>query len=173
MPIISGYSRAVGRCLRLRQQQLVADAASTSCIARRCFSSASSSEVDVAIIGGGPGGYVAAIKAAQLGLKTACVESRGKLGGTCLNVGCIPSKALLNMSHKYHDVLHRYDKMGIEAKDLTLNLPKMLKQKEKAVDGLTAGEGVRWWRGYRWIEAPRLDNIHHCMDSYQCCIDGI
>mmetsp|Transcript_1531 Transcript_1531/g.2335 ORF Transcript_1531/g.2335 Transcript_1531/m.2335 type:complete len:112 (+) Transcript_1531:199-534(+) len=69
----------------------------------RGFSSASE-QYDVVVIGGGPGGYVAAIKAAQLGLKTACVESRGSLGGTCLNVGCIPSKALLNSSHHYHEV---------------------------------------------------------------------
>ena len=61
----------------------------------------SSSVYDVAVIGGGPGGYVAAIKAGQLGLKTVCIEKRGKLGGTCLNVGCIPSKSLLNSSHKY------------------------------------------------------------------------
>lgn len=58
-------------------------------------------EYDVVVVGGGPGGYVAAIKAGQLGLKTACVEKRGALGGTCLNVGCIPSKALLHVSHKY------------------------------------------------------------------------
>ena len=66
---------------------------------QRSFSSRG--EYDLVVIGGGPGGYVAAIKAAQLGLKTACVEKRGALGGTCLNVGCIPSKALLNMSQKY------------------------------------------------------------------------
>lgn len=62
-----------------------------------------STAYDVAVIGGGPGGYVAAIKAGQLGLKTVCIEKRGKLGGTCLNVGCIPSKSLLNSSHKYFE----------------------------------------------------------------------
>ena len=61
---------------------------------------------DLVVIGGGPGGYVCAIKAAQLGLKVACVEKRGSLGGTCLNVGCIPSKALLQSSHLYHQALH-------------------------------------------------------------------
>ena len=69
---------------------------------RRFFSNAK--KFDVTVIGGGPGGYVAAIKASQLGLKTACIEYRGALGGTCLNVGCIPSKTLLNISHKYHDL---------------------------------------------------------------------
>lgn len=68
---------------------------------RRISYSFGSANYDLIVVGGGPGGYVAAIKAAQLGLKTACVEKRGSLGGTCLNVGCIPSKALLNISHKY------------------------------------------------------------------------
>ena len=69
--------------------------------------------MDVVVIGGGPGGYVAAIKAAQLGLKTACIEKRGTLGGTCLNVGCIPSKALLNTTHKYHEAKDKFKSYGI------------------------------------------------------------
>ena len=77
------------------------------------FLASAPQEFDVVVVGGGPGGYVAAIKAAQLGLKTACVESRGTLGGTCLNVGCIPSKALLNNSHLYHQALHEFPKRGI------------------------------------------------------------
>lgn len=68
----------------------------------RCFSTASNYDYDVIVVGGGPGGYVAAIKAAQLGLKSACIEKRGTLGGTCLNVGCIPSKAMLGIAHKYY-----------------------------------------------------------------------
>jgi dihydrolipoamide dehydrogenase len=72
------------------------------------------------VIGGGPGGYVAAIKAGQLGLKVACVEKRGKLGGTCLNVGCIPSKALLNASHKFEEALHTFPKFGILGKKQTI-----------------------------------------------------
>lgn len=85
-------------------------------VQRRLFSS--SSEYDLVVVGGGPGGYVAAIKAAQLGLRTACVEKRGALGGTCLNVGCIPSKALLNMSHKYKV---RHAKMLISRACLSLS----------------------------------------------------
>ena len=73
-------------------------------------------QYDLVVIGGGPGGYVAAIKASQLGLKTACVESRGTLGGTCLNVGCIPSKALLHSSHLYHEATHDFAKYGIKVR---------------------------------------------------------
>ncbi|KAJ9122123.1 hypothetical protein QFC24_004350 [Naganishia onofrii] len=94
---------------------------------------------DVIVIGGGPGGYVAAIKAAQLGYKTACVEKRGALGGTCLNVGCIPSKAMLNNSHIYHQTLHDTAKRGIDVGDVKLNLPNMLKAKENSVNALTSG----------------------------------
>ena len=90
------------------------------------------------VIGGGPGGYVCAIRLAQLGLKTACIESRGSLGGTCLNVGCIPSKSLLNLSEEFHKVKNLSSK-GIEIGDVKLNLSKMMKSKEKAVDTLTKG----------------------------------
>jgi len=93
---------------------------------------------DVVVIGGGPGGYVAAIKAAQLGLKTACIEKRGSLGGTCLNVGCIPSKAMLNNSHLYHQAKHDFARRGIDAQ-VSLNLPKMLEAKNNAVTNLTKG----------------------------------
>ncbi len=90
------------------------------------------------VIGGGPGGYVCAIRLAQLGLKTACIESRGSLGGTCLNVGCIPSKSLLNLSEEFHKVQNLSNK-GIEIGEVKLNLPKMMKSKEKAVTVLTKG----------------------------------
>ena len=90
------------------------------------------------VIGGGPGGYVCAIRLAQLGLKTACVESRGSLGGTCLNIGCIPSKSLLNLSDEFHKVKHLSNK-GIEIGDVKLNLSKMMKSKDKAVTVLTKG----------------------------------
>jgi len=90
------------------------------------------------VIGGGPGGYVCAIRLAQLGLKTACIESRGSLGGTCLNVGCIPSKNLLNISENYHKA-QNFSKLGIEVGEVQLNLEKMMKNKDKAVTVLTKG----------------------------------
>ena len=96
-------------------------------------------EYDLAVVGAGPGGYVAAIKAAQLGLKTVCVEKRGKLGGTCLNVGCIPSKALLQNSHFFHMAQHDFAERGIDVGEVKLDLEKMMKQKSDAVSGLTGG----------------------------------
>ncbi|WND01644.1 dihydrolipoyl dehydrogenase [Temperatibacter marinus] len=97
------------------------------------------SEYDVVVIGAGPGGYVAAIRAAQLGLKTACVEKRETLGGTCLNVGCMPSKALLNSSHHYHEAKHGTEKFGFTVKGVDLDLPSMMKSKDDIVNGLTGG----------------------------------
>ncbi len=94
---------------------------------------------DLIVIGGGPGGYVAAIRAAQLGLKTACVEKRGALGGTCLNVGCIPSKALLQSSEKYEEAAHEFEAHGIDVGDVKLNLNIMMGRKEKVVEDLTKG----------------------------------
>ena len=94
---------------------------------------------DAIVIGGGPGGYVCAIRLAQLGLKTACVESRGFLGGTCLNVGCIPSKSLLHLSENYYRATKNFSNLGIEFEKVNLNLPKMMKNKEKTVAILTKG----------------------------------
>tara|TARA_B100001057_G_scaffold30959_1_gene28204 strand:- start:3756 stop:5156 length:1401 start_codon:yes stop_codon:yes gene_type:complete len=90
------------------------------------------------VIGGGPGGYVCAIRLAQLGIKTACIESRGSLGGTCLNVGCIPSKSLLNLSEEFHKAQNLSSK-GIEVGEVRLNLKQMMKNKDKAVTILTKG----------------------------------
>ena len=97
-----------------------------------------SDKFQAAVIGGGPGGYVCAIRLSQLGLKTACIESRGSLGGTCLNIGCIPSKSLLNLSDEFYKVKH-LSKKGIEVGEVKLDLSKMMKNKEKAVTVLTKG----------------------------------
>jgi len=96
-------------------------------------------EFDFLVIGGGPGGYVAAIRAAQLGLKTACIESRGTLGGTCLNVGCIPSKALLHSSELYKKAKTEFKNIGININEPSLDLAKMMSHKSKGVEGLTKG----------------------------------
>lgn len=84
-------------------------------------------------------GYVAAIKAGQKGLKTVCIEKRGSLGGTCLNVGCIPSKALLNSTHKFHEAQHSFKEIGIIATDVRIDYAQLMKSKDKAVSGLTSG----------------------------------
>ncbi len=113
-----------------------------------------SEKFQVVVIGGGPGGYVCAIRLSQLGLKTACIEARGSLGGTCLNVGCIPSKSLLNLSEEFHKVKGLANK-GIEVGDVKLNLDKMMKSKDKAVTVLTKGveflfkkNKVTYFKGY-------------------------
>lgn len=113
-------------------------------------------DYDLIVIGAGPGGYVAAIRAAQLGLKTACVESRETLGGTCLNVGCIPSKALLHASEMYHEAQSgALAKFGIDFESVSLNLDQMHAEKAKAVDELTGGiaflfkkNKVDWLKGH-------------------------
>jgi len=97
-----------------------------------------SEKFQAVVIGGGPGGYVCAIRLAQLGLKTACIDSRGTLGGTCLNIGCIPSKSLLNLSEKFHEAKN-FSNLGIEASNVKLNLQKMMQNKDKAVSVLTKG----------------------------------
>jgi dihydrolipoamide dehydrogenase len=120
-----------------------------------------SDRYDVVIIGAGPGGYVAAIRAAQLGLKTACVESRGSLGGTCLNIGCIPSKALLQSSEKFAEAKHALAEHGVKVGDVSLDLEAMMGRKDKVVTTLTRGveflfrkNKVDWLKGKGRITAP-------------------
>ncbi|PIE02435.1 MAG: dihydrolipoyl dehydrogenase [Acidobacteria bacterium] len=108
---------------------------------------------DVLVIGGGPGGYVAAIRAAQLGLKTACVEMRETLGGTCLNVGCIPSKALLDSSEHYAQARSGLQNHGVVVEQVNFNLETMMKRKESVVGSLTQGvEGLFKKNGVTWLK---------------------
>ncbi len=115
---------------------------------------------DVIVIGGGPGGYVAAIRCAQLGLKTACVEGRDALGGTCLNVGCIPSKALLHASHMLHEAEHNFTKMGLMGKSPSVDWKQMQAYKADTIDGNTKGieflfkkNKIDWIKGWGSIPA--------------------
>src|SRR5579862_8873545 len=102
-----------------------------------------SDNYDIAIIGGGPGGYVAAIRAAQLGFRVACVDKGERLGGTCLNIGFIPSKALLQSSEKFGETAHVLAAHGVKVGSATLDLPTMLARKDKVVFDLTKGiEGL-------------------------------
>lgn len=119
------------------------------------------SDFDVVVIGGGPGGYVCAIRAAQHGLKVACVEGRGTLGGTCLNVGCIPSKALLHASEMYRETKDTWGKMGIMVEGASVDLEKLLAHKENTIKGNTQGieflfkkNKIEWIQGWGEIVAP-------------------
>src|SRR5438105_12358926 len=116
---------------------------------------------DVVVIGAGPGGYVAAIRAAQLGMRAACVDSRAAAGGTCLNIGCIPSKALLQSSEKYAEACNGLAEHGIKISKASLDLPTMMARKDKVVTTLTRGveflfrkNKVDWIKGTARITAP-------------------
>src|SRR6266446_1408641 len=116
---------------------------------------------DVVVIGGGPGGYVAAIRAAQLGMRAACVDSRASLGGTCLNIGCIPSKALLQSSEKFAEAGHSFAEHGITIGEFGLDLAAMMARKNKVVTTLTRGveflfrkNKVDWLKGKARIAGP-------------------
>ena len=124
-----------------------------------------SEKFQAVVIGGGPGGYVCAIRLSQLGIKTACIESRGSLGGTCLNIGCIPSKSLLNLSEEFHKVKSLSNK-GIEVGEVKLNLNKMMKSKDKAVTVLTKGvefllkkNKVKYFKGHGSFKSKNEINI--------------
>src|SRR5471032_100968 len=120
-----------------------------------------SDSFDIVIIGGGPGGYVAAIRAAQLGMRVACVESRDRLGGTCLNIGCIPSKALLQSSEKFAEATHAFAAHGVKLSGVELDLGTMMARKDKVVGDLTKGieflfkkNKIAWIKGLGRIAAP-------------------
>ena len=119
---------------------------------------------DVIIIGGGPGGYVCAIRCAQLGLKTAVVEGRDALGGTCLNVGCIPSKALLHATHSLHEAEHNFAKMGLKGKSPSVDWNQMLAYKDEVIGTNTKGieflfkkNKVTWIKG--WASLPAAGQV--------------
>jgi dihydrolipoamide dehydrogenase len=129
------------------------------------------SSYDVIVIGSGPGGYVCAIRCAQLGLRTACVEGRETLGGTCLNIGCIPSKALLHASHQLHEAEHNFEKMGLKVKAPTVDWKQMLAYKDdtigqntKGVEFLFKKNKIDWLKGWGSIpEAGKVkvgDEVH-------------
>ncbi len=122
------------------------------------------STYDAIVIGAGPGGYVAAIRCAQLGLKTACVEGRETLGGTCLNVGCIPSKALLHASHQLHEAEHNFAKMGLKGKSPSVDWKEMLAYKDDVVGQNTKGieflfkkNKIDWIKG--WASIPEAGKV--------------
>ena len=122
------------------------------------------SSYDVIVIGSGPGGYVAAIRCAQLGLKTACVEGRETLGGTCLNVGCIPSKALLHATHMLHEAEHNFGEMGLKGKSPSVDWKQMLTYKDKTIETNTKGieflfkkNKIDWLKG--WGSVPEAGKV--------------
>ena len=117
---------------------------------------------DVIVIGSGPGGYVCAIRCAQLGLKTAIVEGRDTLGGTCLNVGCIPSKALLHASHSYHEATHNFEKMGLIINSPKIDFKKMqdykndvIAQNTKGIEFLLKKNKIDWLKGWAKLNAQK------------------
>jgi dihydrolipoamide dehydrogenase len=124
-------------------------------------SAAPNSSYDVIVIGAGPGGYVCAIRAAQLGMKVACVEKRGTLGGTCLNVGCIPSKAMLHASERFEEAEHHLGALGVNVGKVSLDLKNMMKHKDSVVEANTKGveflfkkNKIDWLKGDGKITAP-------------------
>ena len=131
---------------------------------------------DAIVIGSGPGGYVCAIKLAQLGIKVACVEGNSALGGTCLNVGCIPSKALLNASHNYHNAIENFSKMGIEVDPPVVNWNKMLSYKESMIADNTKGIEylfkknkitlIKGWASFMDKNTIRVDNKSYSAEYF-------
>jgi len=128
-------------------------------------------DFDVIIIGAGPGGYVCAIRCAQLGLKTAVVEGRDTLGGTCLNVGCIPSKALLHASHLLHEAEHNFEKVGLIGEAPKVDWAKMQGYKNSVIGGNTKGieflfkkNKITWIKG--WASIPEAGKVVVGDESY-------
>lgn len=130
------------------------------------FNNFANLDADIVVIGAGPGGYTAAIKAAQLGMKTICIEKDETLGGTCLNVGCIPSKAMLNNSHFYHMAKHGdLNSRGVEV-ETKLNLQTMLNAKSQSVKSLTAGVATL----FKANKVTRLQGVGTITGKHEVCI---
>ncbi len=130
-------------------------------------------EHDVVVLGGGPGGYVAAIRAAQLGMNAACIDENAKFGGTCLRVGCIPSKALLESSHIYHDTKTGLSNHGVIANNVQLDLAAMMKRKDQVVQTLTSGidllfkkNKVTGYNGVGQLRDPNTIAVQTANDSF-------
>ena len=126
-----------------------------------------SEQYDVVIIGGGPGGYNAAIRAGQLGLKVACIEKRKTLGGTCLNVGCIPSKALLHATELYESAEKDFESMGLKAK-VSFDIKDMMAAKDKTVSGLT--DGIKYL--FKKNKVDHIDGFGKIVDATTVDVDG-
>ena len=134
---------------------------------------------DVVVIGSGPGGYVCAIRCAQLGMKTAIIEKYNSLGGTCLNVGCIPSKSLLDSSHHYHEAIHNFSTHGIEIEgNIKVDLKKMISRKNSVVDQTTKGidflmskNKIKVYNGLGSFVDSKTININSKPDSINIAIE--
>src|SRR5438874_8545574 len=129
---------------------------------------------DLIIIGAGPGGYTAAIRAAQLGLNVACIEEEPALGGTCLRIGCIPSKALLDSSERFWAAKQSFAAHGIRVGDVSLDLPTMLRRKEQVVTTLTRGvdslfkkNKITRYLGHGKLDGPRLVTVENASEPVQ------
>ena len=129
---------------------------------------------DLVIVGAGPGGYVAAIRAAQLGLNVACIEEVEALGGTCLRIGCIPSKAMLESSRRYWEAKQEFATHGIQASQISLDLATMLRRKDQVVTTLTRGVDVLFkknkitrYLGHGRINGPRLVTVENATEPFE------
>src|SRR6266850_2368875 len=131
-------------------------------------------EHDLVVIGAGPGGYVAAIRAAQLGMNVACVEKEAALGGTCLRIGCIPSKAMLESSERFWEAKQEFAKHGVKTGEVTLDLPTMLRRKDQVVATLTRGvealfkkNKITRYAGHGKIDGPQVVKVESAGDPIE------
>ncbi len=155
----SQHPATIPKTESIRFQQIVLRACPEATSSHHHHENSKTMKYDITIIGSGPGGYVAAIRCAQLGMKTALVEKYSTLGGTCLNVGCIPSKALLDSSEHYHNAHKRFEEHGIKINDLGVDMPQMIKRKDSVVSQTTAG--------IDYLMKKNKIDVHHGLGSFQ------